>query len=123
MMNSNERLISVDKLKLIEKIKENRENHIKEYGEAVEAYKEEALRQLKKLTKEAKGGSLNVFLNLISPVNNTEKYDDLISQFEWDEKLQIQLTTYEFNEYIKDKTSWAVAANESNVFYSAGMGR
>lgn len=50
------RTILVNKANLIAKVKENKENHIKEYAEAVIAYKEQALKQLKENQRRINAG-------------------------------------------------------------------
>ena len=68
MNNSgSERMIEIKKADLIDKIKTNRDRHIEDYNNAVIAYKEEALKQIKQITKDVKAGSLKVSLKLTSP--------------------------------------------------------
>ena len=50
MLRTGNRLIKVKKQDLIDRIKENKKNHIELYKKAVVAYKEEALEQLDFLT-------------------------------------------------------------------------
>lgn len=45
---------------MIDKIKENKKNHVEEYAKAVIAYKEEALRQLVELTNKVNEGALKI---------------------------------------------------------------
>jgi uncharacterized protein YbjQ (UPF0145 family) len=112
------RTISVNKVKLIEKIKENKANHIKEYEKAVVAYKEEALKQLNEQIKKVEEGSLNAALNLITPINNSENYDKILQMFEWEVEDVVELEQNEFNEYVQDETEFAVQAKYSNSFYN-----
>ena len=74
--------IKVDKVDLIAKIEENRENHIKSYTKAVKAYKKEALKQLKELTANVKSGDIKVSLDLTTPIDNKENYDKIIEMFD-----------------------------------------
>jgi len=111
------RAIVVKRHSLIDKIKENRETHIKEYKEAVEAFKIEALKQLSELTNKVNEGDLKIKLNLVYPVNNTKHYDDLISMFEWDLTNEVTLTRDEFNSYILDEHSTSLQAKLLNSSY------
>jgi len=113
------RTISVDKAKLIEKIKENKANHIIEYDKAVIAYKEEALKQLAELTKDIQEGVLNIRLNLTSPINNSNNYDKILEMFEWEVSDVVTLEQKEFIEYVQDETDFAINAKMSNTFYSS----
>ena len=116
----NDSTINVNKTQLIVKIKENKAAHIKAYQKAVTAYKAEALKQLKELTEKVKKGELNVRLDLISPVDNTEKYDKLLKMFEWEVNDEVSLTQYQFNEYILDETTYTAQALYSNTAYLRG---
>ena len=115
------RTISVNKAKLIEQIKKNKENHIKEYDKAVVAYKEEALKQLNEQIKKVQEGSLKAALNLITPINNAENYDKIIEMFEWEVNDIVELEQKEFNEYVQDETEFAVQAKFSNMFYTQNI--
>lgn len=117
MANYGNRIIKVNKESLIKRIKENKENHIKEYKKAVIAYKKEALKQLAELTKKVKDGQLKISLNLVSPIDNTKHYDNVIQMFDWDVNAEVDLTQNEFNEYIFDQTEFARQAKFSNSSY------
>lgn len=117
MANYGNRIIKVNKQSLINRIKENKENHIKEYKKAVIAYKKEALKQLAELTKKVKDGQLKISLNLVSPIDNTKHYDNVIQMFDWDVNDEVDLTQNEFNEYIQDQTEFARQAKFSNSSY------
>jgi len=118
MHNHHNREVSIEKGKLIEKIKENRDIHIKEYEEAEIAYKKEAEIQLKKLTKDLKDGVLTLRLNLVTPVNRSSEYNKVIEMFEWEISDVVKLTQKEFNEYIHDENSEAIHTRMLNSTYS-----
>lgn len=100
------RIILVKKGMLISKIKENKVKHQKEYAEAVEAFKKEAKEQLDEQSKKLSEGKLELKLNLVTPIDNSEEYDKLVSMFEWEIKDEVELSQGEFNEYILDETPW-----------------
>jgi len=111
------RTISVEKKDLIVKIKENKENHIKEFDKAVEAYREEALRQLRTQLERVEEGAVDAKLDLITPVNNADNYDKIIEMFDWEVKDVVELQQDEFREYVQDETDFAVTARMSNSAY------
>ena len=117
MRQNGSRVMTVKKADLIEQIIENKEAHIIAYAKAVEAYKAEALKQLKKLTDDVNNGSVTIKLNLTTPVDNRNNYDKIISMFEWDILEEVELTQQEFNEYILDETEAARHAFLSNSMY------
>lgn len=120
-MRHGNRTIKVKKGDLIAKIKENKENHIKEYEKAIHAYREEALRQLRTQIKSVENGALNAKLNLITPIDNSDNYDKIIEMFEWEVENEVELEQDEFQEYVQDTTDFAVKARMSNTFYSSSM--
>lgn len=111
------RKINVKKVDLINKIRENKKNHIVEYEKAIVAYKEEALKQLVELTKKVNDGALNIQLNLVTPVNNSENYDKIVEMFEWEVNDVVELEQKEFIEYVQDETDFAIQAKFSNSAY------
>ena len=90
MRNHGTREILIKKAQLIAAIKKNKEAHIKAYAKAVIAYKKEALKQLAEQTKAAKEGKLTIQLNLTSPVNLVEHYDELAEMFELEVREEIE---------------------------------
>jgi len=111
------RKINVKKDELIAKIKENKENHIKEYDKAVVAYKKEAELQLMKEVARVQEGALDVKLDLITPINNADNYDKIIEMFEWEVAEVVELQQDEFKEYVQDEFDFAVTARMSNMMY------
>jgi len=117
MMRHGSRTIKVKKADLIAKIKVNKENHVKEFDKAVDAYKEEALRQLRTQLERVEEGALDAKLNLITPVNNAENYDNILEMFVWEVANEVELEQAEFQEYVQDTTDFAVTARMSNMMY------
>lgn len=117
--NPDARTIKVDKQKLIDKIKENKANHIKEYEAAVIAFKAEAAKKIKELSDSLEKGSFDKLkLSMTVPENRSAEYDKLVTQFEWEIEKEVELSQGEFNEYIHDETPFARQAKLSNSFYS-----
>lgn len=112
-----DRKISISKNNLIAKLKENKKNHIDEYEKAVVAYKKEALKQLAELKTKVEGGVLDISLELVTPVNVSNKYDDIIKMFEWELNDVVDLTKSEFDEYVLDKFHFSITAKFSNQTY------
>lgn len=120
MMRHGNRTIKVKKVDLIAKIKENKENHVVEFGKAIVAYKKEALKQLSTLTNAVNDGALDIKLDLITPINNAENYDKILEMFEWEVEDVVELEQDEFQEYVQDTTEFAVRAKMSNMMYVGG---
>jgi len=120
MRNFGNRTIKVNKQQLIDKIKENKLNHIAAYEKAVIAYKEEALRQLAELTNKANNGEQQLRLTLTTPINNAQNYDKIVEMFTWEVEETVELEQKEFTEYVQDETDFAILAKMSNSAYLHG---
>ena len=114
---SRTRNVTINKEKLINTLKENKSNHIKDYEEAVEAYIIEVNTQLKDLKKRIDKGELDIQLALIKPVNSSEKYDEIIELFNWELNDTVELTKSEFDDYVLDKAHFAEEARFYNSSY------
>jgi hypothetical protein len=123
MRRTGSRTIRVNKQQLIDKIKENKKNHVEEYAKAVIAYKEEALRQLANLTQKVTEGALDIKLNLITPIDNSTNYDKIVEMFEWEVDEVVELEQSEFLEYVQDETEFARSAKFSNMMYVDSISR
>lgn len=119
---ANSRLIKVDKAKLIEKIQENKENHVEQFEIAVVAYKKEATKQMrqniKRINREDNTDDLSTRIKLTAPENRVDDYEKLLNQFEWELDDTVTLSQGEFNQYVNDETDWAISAKVSNSVYS-----
>jgi hypothetical protein len=113
------RVISVKKADLIKRVLENKEKHVKEYQEAVEAIKIEAQDQLEANRKYAEAGEYHKMrFQLTTPINNAKEYDKIVEMFNWEIKDEVELSQGEFNEYVLDETHFAIAARSSNTMYA-----
>ncbi len=117
MHQRHNRTVTIQKGKLITTIKANKANHIKEYKEAVIAYRIEAAKQLDVQKKRLADGELNIHINLTTPVNRAEEYDKVIEMFTWEVNAKIELTQSEFNEYVHDENDSSRSAKFANSFY------
>jgi len=122
MMRNGVRTIKVKKSDLLGSLKEHKEAHIIEYGDAIKAYKLEAIEQLGELLKQANDDKLQLRLNLTEPIDNTGNYDKIIAMFDWEVEDVVELTQSEFNEYVLDENSFTIMAQTSNAMYSEKWG-
>lgn len=111
------RTVTISKANLIQALKTNKDNHIKDYDEAVDAYVTEVNKQLKELKNKIDSGDLDISLRLIKPIDNSDKYDEIIQLFEWEINDNVELTKQEFESYVLDKASFAQEARFSNQTY------
>jgi len=119
MMRNGSRMIKVKKGDLIKQITANKVAHIKEYKKAVKAFKLEAIEQLKELIEDVENGEMEINLDLTTPIDNSENYDEILEMFQWEVEDLVELEQNEFREYVQDKTGFALMAKSSNTVYFA----
>jgi len=112
-----ERTVVIEKKDLIEKIKTHKNNHIKEYDEAVEIYKREANKKLNAMKRDISNGKINVRFDLNPPISRVDQYDKILMQLEWEKRDELELQQNEFNQYVLDEYGWRQQASLSNSFY------
>ncbi len=108
---------------LVEKLTQNRKDHIEFYTEAKNKYvaelkelMEEALIQL----NETNELDLKAVQSLVIPQTYVEQYDEAISMLEHTVENEIVLSEIEFRNYVMDKWSWSRQFGASNIRYLSG---
>lgn len=145
--DTQERTIVVNRVKLIEILKENKEKHIKEYDKAFSGYKEQALEKISKEYESAKqklvkayektmdkiGGLTDeeikrqsghitlvdgIYIDMPVPKNYSEAYDDAIAMMVMDVRDHIELKFSEFKCFIQDKWNWKADFENISKMYT-----
>lgn len=132
MSSNSERTTLVDTSELLTTLKQNRENHIKEYEEAVEGYLDAAREKIAEQYKNAKAEVEKAFLRtkeelerfdpektqdtivfcrsiqftLTAPRNFVDAYDQAIQMMTWETREKVELNTTEFRCFIMNKWDW-----------------
>ena len=128
---ANDRRVTIERKKLVEKLKENRGRHQEIYEEALAGYQEALHTALVGMGEKAielgsQAGSIDLDQNqLFAPVTKLSKphhaldsYSEAIEVFEWDEAEQVELTVVEFRSYVLDKWDWQEGWLAENANYS-----
>lgn len=116
--------IRVQKEKLLDTLKTNRDNHISEYQEAVELYYDDVLSKLDKKRREVKKAGvdgildINTVVSVSAPVSYKDEYDTTIEMLEWSTDDFIDLTQDEFKRYVKDEWNWSENFKTLRATYS-----
>lgn len=138
------REIEVDRKKLIDALKANRERHIAQYNEAVEGYRDAALAILSKAKASAvarmeknferirvdlenfnpeEGASDRITLiqsetvDLPVPRNYSKDYDAAIDIAEWDVNDKLKLSFAEFQCFVRDEWDWTIDFVSNSAMY------
>lgn len=139
--------IVVEKEKLLNILKENKEQHIKDYKEAMKGYRVGVVAGLEKLVDTAKdfvkevedaledarnGGEMKVvfrlelwapFNDLIKPESHEEEYKLAFDMIELDVDTKVELTKGEFKQFVNDEWDWSENFNLQVTGSLYNMGR
>lgn len=113
--------IIVDKTKLIDKLKENREWHRAEFEKAYEGYRKAMIATLEKNLEAVKNGNgkVEVHIGLVRPQDHTDDYDRAIQMLEWEQASTMELTLQEFTQFVQDDWGWKQQFTSTNASYIA----
>lgn len=113
-------IIRMNKTSLLKKVKANREDHKKDYEEAVIGHRKAVIELLELNLKTAKNGGLLVtHISLPIPITKVNEYDRAIAMFENSVDTIIELSTYEFDCYMLDNWDWKAQTMFTNSTYKA----
>jgi hypothetical protein len=100
--------VTIEKPKLIEKIKQNRAEHERIYKESVEGYNLILKNKLKEMLKQVEANKLidPVVPQLYKPTNHLKEYDSTLSMLVYDIHDVVTLSSSEFSNYVLDDWAW-----------------
>ena len=111
--------VKVDKAKLLEIVRENRNKHRKIFEEALEGYRKQAIAELDSMLADAKAGRrIRRSVSLIEPTDQTSDYDRVIRMLEMSVDEFVVLQEHEFAQYVLDRWNWRKQFLMSSSNYS-----
>lgn len=118
--------VLINKLDLLDVLHKNLELHRKVYKEAADAFKENYVAELQKMSLKAMGeDKFTMMVNLNEPKNHEDDYTTAIKMIEVDCRPQIELEFEEFAQFYLNKWDWIYsfrACYTSNKGYSGYSG-
>lgn len=113
--------ITVMKSRLLETLRQNRDEHKGLFLQAQEKYRERVIQELdRRLADATAGRKIDIFFSLPEPVDYTGEFDKAISMVEWDEGNTVDLSEKDFQRYVLNKWEWEhlFAANTASYLAS-----
>lgn len=111
--------VTIEKEKLLDKLKTNRAEHASEYKEARAKYQSALILKLEAKLEQAKSGSdVELYIDLVKPVEYLSAYDRAISMLEVTLDTNIELTPEQFAQFWLDEWNWRGQYYASNSMYS-----
>ena len=118
-MSRNISEVLVSKSELIEILHSNRSDHRRLFEEAMEAYKQEAIRQLEAHIERIKANSpVRVSVSLPLPEDHTTEYDTVISMLEMSLDEEVLLEEHQYQQFVLDKWGWTAAFAATYASYT-----
>ena len=116
--------VKVEREKLLDTLRKNRERHAKIVKEAQEGYKTKAIEALRSKLNEFTAGKIAYLqFNLQPPLDQTKQYDTAISMLEWSKDETVELESNEFRKLVMDEWDWMNSFLQSNSMYSTEAAR
>ncbi len=101
----------------------NRDNHLAKFEEAMEGYKEQAIKTLEEHIAQIKANDpQRVILALPLPEDHTEDYERAIDMLQWSLDDEVVLNRQEFRTYIQDDWGWKQEFESTYSLYAGEMG-
>lgn len=111
--------VNIRKDELLQKLRLNRERHLKIVLEAKEGYIKKAKEALLKKLKHLKQGlSISLRFDLIPPTSHLSEYDTVIGMLEMSHDIDIELTSELYRQYVEDKWNWRHEFLQTSACYS-----
>lgn len=124
MMINGQRAVEVDRLRLIEQMKENRKKHVEEYEAAMMVYRKAIVEYLKDQVALAEAGQdVNHTLQIARPESHEEDYSEAILMLEWSVSEHVRLDGREFARYVQNNWEWSEAFIANTRAYVVGAPR
>jgi hypothetical protein len=112
--------LSVPRAELLSRLVDNRKTHRAIFDEAVEGYRREAVKQLRRhIVRIRAGGLEKVYVSLPVPEEHTGDYDAIIGLIEMAVEDNIPLTDDDYRSYVLDDWDWKRQFITSNAYYSS----
>jgi len=103
--------IVANKKAVLDKLRENRAQHIANYEEALEVYKDEILDTLKQETKRVRATDAQnlegVYISLSAPETHQKAYDTAITMLEYHVENTMELTSAQVRSFLQDEWDWS----------------
>lgn len=112
--------VKIEKAKVLEIVKANRDKHRAIFLEALDGWKAAVLKEVERLFNEAKADRINksVFVNLPRPTDHTRDYDRAIQMLDLEVESVVTLSNEDFANLVQDDWDWRNQFLASNSAYS-----
>ena len=117
--------VMVEKGKLLEALKRNREKHAVEYQDALEGWAETARIQLADEIDDLKTcpEEASLYFNLPKPESYVADYDRAIAMVEMDVRETLEMSESDFSKFVLDQWGWKESFDNITKVYNSNIRR
>jgi hypothetical protein len=116
--------VTVKKADLLATMKKNLLKHRQMFLEAQEGYREEVIKHLDSMLKDARDGkNIRTFVSIEAPVDHSDDYETNIVMLEWSVNDTMTITQMQFKNFVLDKWGWSEQFVTTNAVYTAKKGK
>ena len=121
-MLGHDKKITVNKEKLLEKLKGNLVMHVEEYHAAKKAFRAAAIDEMEKQLGKARAGEkFNLsFRRLLRPRNHDTEYNMAIGMLEMEVADTVTITAQDYDRFVLDNWDWKEDFSNTNRSYGIG---
>jgi len=120
---NNMRTVTIAVSDLLRKLKENREQHVKDYNEALDGWKILVAKELKEKQKTLqKTGDISFQFKSNKPTSYESEFDDIIAMMEWTTDKEVELEQSDFKRYVQNQWSWMNSFTATTMAYKGIKG-
>lgn len=113
--------ITVDKAKLLAKMKENRLKHRKVFEDSLIGYRKHVQETLEQQLKDLEDGRIpEIRIHIARPQDHTKEYDRVIGMLEMDKGSEFTLDEHTYAQYVDDDWQWKRQWLKMSSHYAAG---
>lgn len=114
--------VKIKKDELLGVIQANRVKHSADFLEAQDKYRVVCIQKLTERIQKIQDSKLDedvdMNFSVITPTNKTDEYDRVIKMLEMSTEDVVELTSHEFDCYVRDNWDWSDMAKFSNSTYT-----
>jgi len=111
--------VTIKKEELKEVLIKNRTRHRAIFEEALEGYREAAIKLLDQALQDARDGKkIRTHIQLVEPMDQTADYDRVIRMLEMEVDDEVGLTADDFRMYVMDDWGWKGQFLAANIGYT-----
>ncbi len=112
--------VNVEKVRLLETLRNNLQKHRAEYAEATLKYPQVVVEELRKRAGRIEAGDkVDLRFDLPEPRSFETEYEDAIQMLEWSQDDIVELDQSQFKQYVQDEWHWQRAFAASTQMYNA----